>query len=756
MAAALPSQSQTRACQSSLPVTPRRPSVHNTDTAWNDDDRGVADRLLPPPDLAGWTEALRGQWSTPLTGKSWCQVRYAIAYDFGSGSLHRSGWWSPSGNTIPADEEGYVATDRGCPRLDRIACDPTGQAVARVIYRQFRGQAEREIGRIPNNTETTFTDSDLQSYAMAGAGSFALNSDNHIYEWTRLGWAAIDELGTRIAVGPAGQLFVVNSKEDGVIRRRDGGSWTTLPGAAQDIAVGNEGSVFVLGTDQSVYKWNGSAWDKIVGKGRGTRIAVGHDGTLYMLTADADSSIWRYDGSGWTQIPGAALDLAIADDGKLLALQTDHSVCKWTGSTWIVNGLAGSRIAAGPRGQVVLLGSDDARSSIWIREDIGWKQLPGAALDLAIGGDGTLFVLGSDRNIYKWTGSSWERIDGHGTRIAVGPKGQLFRLDADADNSIWRRDGNSWTQIPGTALDLAVDAAGRLYVLGVDQKVYRWTGAGKEEIGGGGTRIAVGADGQIFVINADEGHSIWRRDGQTWTQLAGAALDLSVGADGSVLILGMDRAVYKWTGSTWAGLDAKTTGDDKGPVGIAAGPAGHVLLLGSTDGQDKIRCRVGERWLTVPGGALQVAVGGLPPSGAQLKKPLRKSLPKTIALRASNGKYVSAAGGSDKTLQANSSEIGSAETFLAVPAGFGKFGLLAAGGYDARTRSDSDTQLTLCASSEMIRGEETFAVYDLRASKVALQAAGGTFVGAAEDEVVSASSSQIGRAETFTLVEVTT
>ena len=213
----------------------------------------------------------------------------------------------------------------------------------------------------------------------------------------------------------------------------------------------------------------------------------------------------------------------------LWILGTDGNAYQRTGSGWDGMDGRGTRIAVGPNGQVFLLNAN-AGNTIWSRNGRSWNQIPGAALDIGVGDGGSIFVIGTDGKAYRWTGSGWSGIDGgSGTRIVVGPKSQVFLLNANANHSIWRHDGSTWTQIPGAALDIGVGAGGSIFVIGTDGKAYRWTGSGWTDVdGGSGTRIAVGPNDQPVLLNAKAGHSIWRHEGSTWIQIPGAALDIGI------------------------------------------------------------------------------------------------------------------------------------------------------------------------------------------------------------------------------------
>ena len=67
---------------------------------------------------------------------------------------------------------------------------------------------------------------------------------------------------------------------------------------------------------------------------------------------------------------------------------------------------------------------------LWVQsaEGSSWQTMPGRARDIGIGGDGSVWVIGSNParggyGIYRWTGSYWRQIDGAALRISVDPSG---------------------------------------------------------------------------------------------------------------------------------------------------------------------------------------------------------------------------------------------------------------------------------------------------------------------------------------------
>jgi hypothetical protein len=124
-------------------------------------------------------------------------------------------------------------------------------------------------------------------------GSVWLIGGNHVgdgfdsspFRWNGTGWDGFGGGGTRIAVGPDGMPWMVNSV--GSIFHYEGGNWVQKPGGGRDIGVGADGSVWLIGGnhlggfDSSPFKWNGFGWD--VAPGGGTNISVGTDGNPWMV-----------------------------------------------------------------------------------------------------------------------------------------------------------------------------------------------------------------------------------------------------------------------------------------------------------------------------------------------------------------------------------------------------------------------------------------------------------------------------------------
>jgi hypothetical protein len=207
-----------------------------------------------------------------------------------------------------------------------------------------------------------------------------------------------------------------------------------------------------------------------------------------------------------------------------------------------------------------------------------WSQVNGAARDVGVGANGTVWVIGTNPvqggyGIYRWTGSGWAGIPGGATRIAVDPSGNA--LVVNNSNNIFRYTGSGWTLLDGAATDIGVGADGSVWVIGTNQVpggygIWRRTGNGWTAVPGGAVRITVDAAGKAWVVNNT--NNIFRFNGSGWDLLAGSARDIAAGPAGSVWHTATDGGIYRWSGSNWT----KQTG---GATEIAVAPDGNAWVV---------------------------------------------------------------------------------------------------------------------------------------------------------------------------------
>src|SRR5262245_42474388 len=147
---------------------------------------------------------------------------------------------------------------------------------------------------------------------------------------------------------------------------------------------------------------------------------------------------------------------------------------------------------------------------------VDFTRLPGTARSIGVGANGALWVIGTgavgnegNYNIFRWTGTTWARTSGSGTKIAVDHEGNA--LVVNSTGGIWRYSfgaSQSWERLSGTATDIASGPKGELWALAPpppgtpNGNVLRWSFDKWEQFSGNGVQIAVAPDGGPWVVNS--------------------------------------------------------------------------------------------------------------------------------------------------------------------------------------------------------------------------------------------------------------
>lgn len=191
-----------------------------------------------------------------------------------------------------------------------------------------------------------------------------------------------------------------------------------------------------------------------------------------------------------------------------------------------------------------------------------WETVPGLARDLAIGADGSAWIIGVEQVAYgdllisKWTGSAWTSANGGGTRIAVGPSGVPWIVNANG--AIFRHSSDPyigyWQLQPDLATDVAIGADGSVWIVAAndlgnnDFGIAKWNGTAWVGTDGGAVGIAVASDGVPWIVNS--ARQIYRRTSSSptegyWELKPGHASDIAAGPEGSVWIISTERIGFE-------------------------------------------------------------------------------------------------------------------------------------------------------------------------------------------------------------------
>ncbi len=218
--------------------------------------------------------------------------------------------------------------------------------------------------------------------------------------------------------------------------------WTEIPGIATDIAVDADGNVWIVGSAQRghlIFRWDDGAWVKAPGS-KWRSIASGPKKAVYAI--NREDKVFRWKSNDWKELPGAATDLAVGADGSVFIIGSEakgHRIYMWKDGSW--SDYPGSNyksIAVDPDGNPYVVSSDN---TIHRWHDKAWQKIPGSATDVAIGADGSVFIIGTnsqDHKIYRWDDGAWTALPGSNFRqLSVGPDGKVWATKGD-DGKIFK------------------------------------------------------------------------------------------------------------------------------------------------------------------------------------------------------------------------------------------------------------------------------------------------------------------------------
>ncbi|HXI56220.1 MAG TPA: peptidoglycan-binding protein [Polyangia bacterium] len=287
-------------------------------------------------------------------------------------------------------------------------------------------------------------------------------------------------------------------------------------------------------------------------------------------------------------------------------------------------GLAHSSLGTSTWGAVMfgVTASGVAKRTLTLDDKVGisllydrWKQLNGLALDIGVGMDGSVWVIGLDNSIWKWDGADGfilESAGGRARRIAVGPDGVPWVIATDG--TIWQRSSNNpftgfWQLLPGNGC--AIDIGVGIDPLCGSQPCINAKPAAAWVIGCGGV-----PDGSIFKFNGTR----WVHENAN-----GLAVTISVGEQGIPWVTNSAGHIFRYSTSTVNGSWSQLPGDAVGhDIGIGAGgyawslgqnfrnnPSGFPTMVWDEQpgGDGSPPANAIAQWQGFPGLAVQVAAG---------------------------------------------------------------------------------------------------------------------------------------------------
>jgi Tectonin domain len=219
---------------------------------------------------------------------------------------------------------------------------------------------------------------------------------------------------------------------------------------------------------------------------------------------------------------GSAVDVGVGGN-TVWVIGTDNGIYHWNGMSWIAVAGSAARIAVDPSGSPWVVNSEGAIYK-WTNGGF-YTQLPGAATDIGIGANGAVWILGIDGDlpggydIFFWTGTVWQQVNGFGVRIAVDPNGNPWIVNGEG--SVYVLEGG----LTGTWQEMSIP-----FVSATD--------------------VGVGADGTVWIAGSDSdpsGRQLYQRTGQQWACVSSSGpIAVAVTQDGTPWIVDKSNGIYYW------------------------------------------------------------------------------------------------------------------------------------------------------------------------------------------------------------------
>ena len=195
-----------------------------------------------------------------------------------------------------------------------------------------------------------------------------------------------------------------------------------------------------------------------------------------------------------------------------------------------------------------------------------WEKMPGQALDVGAGADGSLFIVGTDQIGYRWNADrkAWETLgqgknivaidgDANGDPWFINSNGQIYR---------WNRTTENLQAVPGRAKDIGCGNDGSVFVVSPDGSLYRWNLAKADWEAFRGIsdvdKVDVAGDGSPIVVKKNKEIWFYTQASKGWVKVDGSGTDITAGLT-EIMVTGPNAVPLQWLGgmqgNVWATLD---------------------------------------------------------------------------------------------------------------------------------------------------------------------------------------------------------
>jgi len=197
----------------------------------------------------------------------------------------------------------------------------------------------------------------------------------------------------------------------------------------------SQGKVVALDSSGCAYlyaEYPSNTWTQQTAWGCGlVKVLYGGDGNIYSLKGSCGSYPWisKWTGSAWAPTNGCGPDFSLDPQGGSMSVAIGTSTAIWVSTTYWASGtqvngcsdrggaLSVAMMSTSQKTFVVACHDNTIWMGVWGGSNtVTYTQFPGAGPIVTASGDGSIYVIGTDNNIYRWntTANNWDHIVGSG------------------------------------------------------------------------------------------------------------------------------------------------------------------------------------------------------------------------------------------------------------------------------------------------------------------------------------------------------
>jgi len=153
----------------------------------------------------------------------------------------------------------------------------------------------------------------------------------------------------------------------------------------------------------------------------------------------------------------------------------------------------------------------------YIHERNQWNQISSyhGATRISADKNGNPYIVDESNHLWKWVGKRFEQLPGAAIDVAVGVNDKVWAIgvkeNGSGGNTIKVLNGEKWRTITGAALKIAVQSNGRPWVINTNNNLFRWLGDKWEKQSLLAQDVACGPNGDVWVTGTDDKVYRWHQ-----------------------------------------------------------------------------------------------------------------------------------------------------------------------------------------------------------------------------------------------------